>query len=128
MKHFDFQKRFETQPSKCYYQITDAYVHEYERVVTCALCTIFYIRSRIWREESRGAFTIPRPSGSNFFLACVAGGMRERASRGRAAIFLSGEAREEFASGEAASEFPACHISYGFCLPPTFIAFDESIK
>ena len=61
-------------------------------------------------------------------LACVAGGMRERASGGRAAIFLSGEAREEFASGEAASEFPACHISYGFCLPPTFIAFDESIK
>ena len=56
--------------------------------------------------------------------------MRERASGGRAAIhvFLSGEAREEFASGEAASEFPACHISYGFCLPPTFIAFDESIK
>ena len=37
-------------------------------------------------------------------LACVAGGMRERASGGRAAIFLSGEAREEFASGEAASE------------------------
>ena len=61
-------------------------------------------------------------------LACVAGGMRERASGGRAAIFLSGEAHEEFASGEAASEFPACHISYGFCLPPTFIAFDESIK
>ena len=54
--------------------------------------------------------------------------MRERASGGRAAIFLSGEAREEFASGEAASEFPAFHISYGFCLPPTFIAFDESIK
>ena len=53
-------------------------------------------------------------------LACVAGGMRERAS--------GGGAREEFASGEAASEFPACHISYGFCLPPTFIAFDESIK
>ena len=52
--------------------------------------------------------------------------MRERASGGRAAIFL--EAREEFASGEAASEFPACHISCGFCLPPTFIAFDESIK
>ena len=45
--------------------------------------------------------------------------MRERASGGRAAIFLSGEAREEF---------PACHISYGFCLPLTFIAFDESIK
>ena len=49
--------------------------------------------------------------------------MRERASGGGAAIFL-----EEFASGEVASEFPACHISYGFCLPPTFIAFDESIK
>ena len=53
---------------------------------------------------------------------------REIGSGGTAAIFLSGEAREEFASGEAASEFPACHISYGFCLPPTFIAFDESIK
>ena len=37
-------------------------------------------------------------------IACVAGGMRERANGGRAAIFLSGEAREEFASGEAASE------------------------
>ena len=61
-------------------------------------------------------------------VACIAGGMRERASGGRAAIFLAGEAREEFASGEAASEFPACHISYGFCLLPTFIAFDESIK
>ena len=47
---------------------------------------------------------------------------------GGAAIFLAGEALDEFASGEAASEFPACHISYGFCLPPTFIAFDESIK
>ena len=32
------------------------------------------------------------------------------------------------ASGEAASEIPACHILYGFCLPPTFITFDESIK
>ena len=42
---------------------------------------------------------------------------------GEAAIFL-----EEFSSGEAASKIPACHISYGFCLPPTFIAFDESIK
>ena len=31
--------------------------------------------------------------------------MRERASGGRAAIFLSGEAREEFASSETASEF-----------------------
>ena len=47
---------------------------------------------------------------------------------GEAAIFLAGEAREEFSRGEAASEIPACHISYGFCLPPTFIAFDESIK
>ena len=61
-------------------------------------------------------------------VACVAGGMRERAIGGGAAIFLAGEAREEFASGEAVSEFPACHISYVFCLPPTFIAFDESIK
>ena len=51
---------------------------------------------------------------------------------GRAAAeppyFLADKAREEFASGEAASEIPACHILYGFCLPPTFIAFDESIK
>ena len=59
----------------------------------------------------------------------------ERSFRASGAISLrswrdawAGEAREEFASGEAASEFPACHISYGFCLPPTFIAFDESIK
>ena len=41
---------------------------------------------------------------------------------------LAGKASEEFASGEAASKVPTCHISYGFCLPPTFIAFDESIK
>ena len=61
---------------------------------------------------------------TSVILACVAGGMRERASGG-AGIFLASEVREEFASGEAASEFPACHISYGFCLPPTFIAFDE---
>ena len=51
-------------------------------------------------------------------IACVAGGMRERASGG-AAIF---------ASGEAASEIPACHIWYGFCRLPTFSTFDESIK
>ena len=37
---------------------------------------------------------------SRYILACVAGGMRERAGGGRAAIFLSGKAREEFASGE----------------------------
>ena len=54
--------------------------------------------------------------------------MREGASGVGAIMFLAGEAREEFASGEAASEFLACHISYAFCLPPTFIAFDESIK
>ena len=53
---------------------------------------------------------------------------------------MSGQARgggaaikpaRDFASGEAASaasEIPACHILYGFCLPPTFIAFDELIK
>ena len=42
--------------------------------------------------------------------------MRERASGGRAAIFLSGEAREEFASGEAASEFNSTlhQSSHGF--------------
>ena len=44
-------------------------------------------------------------------LACVAGGTRERAS-----------------GGGAPSEIPACHILYGFCLPPTFITFDESIN
>ena len=53
--------------------------------------------------------------------------MRERVSGG-AAIFHRGQAREEFASGEAASEIPASHIWYGFCLPPTFSTFDESIK
>ena len=57
-------------------------------------------------------------------LACVAGGIRERASGGGAANYRAGE----FASGEAASEIPACHILYGFCLPPTFITYDESIK
>ena len=41
--------------------------------------------------------------------------MRERASGGRAAIFLSGEAREEFASGEAASDNSTLHqSSHGF--------------
>jgi len=52
-------------------------------------------------------------------VACVAGGIREGAS-GRATIIFRG--------GEAASEIPACHISYGFCLPPTFITFDDPIK
>ena len=57
-----------------------------------------------------GLFKPALTSSSPLDIACVAGGVRERAS------------------GEAASEIPACHISYGFCLPPTFIAFDESIK
>ena len=47
---------------------------------------------------------------------------------GRAAAEPPYSLAREFASGEAASEIPACHISYGFCLPPTFITFDESIK
>ena len=47
--------------------------------------------------------------------------------RRRSRYHLAGFARD-FASGEAASEIPACHILYGFCLPPTFNAFDESIK
>ena len=39
--------------------------------------------------------------------------MRERASGDRAAIFLSGEARDEFTSGEAASELnPASYAGY----------------
>ena len=54
--------------------------------------------------------------------------MREQASGTEAAIFFAGKAHKEFASGFAASEVPACHISYGVCFPPTFIAFDESIK
>ena len=41
---------------------------------------------------------------------------------------IAGEAREEFVSDKAVSEIPACHIWYGFCLPPTFSTFDESIK
>ena len=41
-----------------------------------------------------------------------------------AADSIAGE-REEFESGEDASEIPACHIWYGFCLPPTFSTFDE---
>ena len=45
-------------------------------------------------------------------VACVAGGMRERASGGGAAIFLAGKAREEFASGEAIFPFvnKRCHF------------------
>ena len=50
--------------------------------------------------------------------------MSGRARGGGAAI----KPARDFASGEAASEIPACHILYGFCLPPTFIAFDELIK
>ena len=34
-------------------------------------------------------------------------------------VFLA--TREEI---HAASEIPACHISYGFCLSPTFITVD----
>ena len=59
-------------------------------------------------------------------IACVAGRIRERASGGGAAILP--KPATEFASGEAASEIFACHILYDFCLPPTFITFDESIK
>ena len=61
-------------------------------------------------------------------VACVAGGIQERASvrRSRHIPSRASPARE-FTSGEAASEFPACHISYGFCLPPTFITFDNPI-
>ena len=58
-------------------------------------------------------------------LACVAGGIRERASARRRSRI---KPARDFASGEAASEIPALHILYGFCLPPTFIAFDELIK
>lgn len=50
-------------------------------------------------------------------LACVAGGILERA------IFCDGAAFF-LTRGEAACEIPACHISYGFCLPPTFITVD----
>ena len=45
--------------------------------------------------------------------------MCERVSGGS----IAGEPREEFMS-----EIPVCHIWYGFCLPPTFSTFDESIK
>ena len=58
-------------------------------------------------------------------LACVAGGIRERESRH---ITSRASPARDFASDEAASEIPACHILHGFCLPPTFIAFDESIS
>ena len=50
---------------------------------------------------------------SQIFVACVAGGMRERAK----APYFS-KAREEFSSGEAASEIPACHISHVFACRP----------
>ena len=49
---------------------------------------------------------------------------------GRAAAeppYLQVKPARDFVSGKAASEIPACHIFYGFCLPPTFIVFDESI-
>ena len=48
-------------------------------------------------------------------VACVAGG--------------SEWTREGiFASGEAASEIPACLISHPYWMPPTFITFDDEIK
>ena len=39
------------------------------------------------------------------FLACVAGGMRERASGGGAVIFLAGEAREELRAAKPPVKF-----------------------
>ena len=99
------------------------------------------------------AFTLP---DSAIQLACVAGGSGCARGNfcGQAANSLSGYAREGifegifasvaggsgcargnfcgregiFASGEAASEIPACLISYPFWMPPTFIAFDDEIK
>ena len=45
-------------------------------------------------------------SHETWHIACVAGGMRERASGGGGGAI----SREEFASAEAASEIPACHV------------------
>ena len=44
------------------------------------------------------------------FIACIAGGMREWASGPQYSV--TGEACEDFASGEAVSEIPACYIWY----------------
>ena len=52
-------------------------------------------------------------------LACVANGIRERVSERRSRHIPSRSPQGNLRSGEAASELPACHISYGFCLPPT---------
>ena len=54
---------------------------------------------------------------------------REWAFCGGAVNSPVGEVREGIvASGKAASEIPACLISYPFWMPPTFIAFDDEIK
>ena len=42
----------------------------------------------------------------------------------RSHYLCSSWATRKFTSGEATSEISACHISYGFCLPPTFITAD----
>ena len=63
-------------------------------------------------DPARAVLHSARGVGVGEIIACVAGGMRERARGGRAAIFLGGEAREEFVSGEFNS---ALHqSSHGF--------------
>jgi len=57
-------------------------------------------------------------------VACVAGGIRERESERES----ERQSRHHIPSwAKPAREFPACHILYGFCLPPTFITFDNPI-
>ena len=56
-------------------------------------------------------------------LACVAGGMRERASGGGAAIFFAGEAREEFATLHQSSHGFATRV-HGFATKTKALAHE----
>ena len=51
-------------------------------------------------------------------IACVAGGMRERASGGGAVIFLAGKAREELRAAKPRVKFPPATFRMVFACPP----------
>ena len=83
---------------------------------------------RSWRDFARKCFCVgcEAVNGSGEavrgLVKSLAGSKSGRAAQGPPYSIA------EFASGEAANEIPACHIWYGFYLPPTFSTLDESIK
>ena len=52
------------------------------------------------------------------YIACVAGGMRERASGGGAVIFLAGKAREELRAAKPRVKFPPATFRMVFACRP----------